>query len=388
VNVAQLDLPAIEERPEIEQLRLAVRAFLAEQQAAGAFRPAVDSWLSGVDPAFSKRLGDQGWLGMKWPKEYGGHERSTLERYAVVEELLAAGAPVAAHWIADRQSGSNILAFGSDELKRRILPRIAAGECFFAIGMSEADAGSDLAAVRSRAHRDADGNWILNGTKIWTSNAQHAHYAIVLVRTDPEAGKRSRDGLTQLVVDLSLPGLKVNPIAILDGSEHLNELVFEDVVVPAGMLLGREGEGWQQVTAELAYERSGPERFLSTFTAISAFAEYVRVTRDPHQQAVLGRLVARLLSLRQLSRRVAGALDRKELPNVQAALVKDLGTRFESDSIDEIRAATGVVPVSGSADPLAHALAVGQLHSPAFTLRGGTNEILRSIVARGLGLRR
>ena len=231
----------------------------------GRFETHVDTWLSGVDPAFSKKLGDRGWLGMTWPKKYGGHERSAMERYAVTEELLAAGAPVAAHWIADRQSGPNLLRYGTEEQRQEILPRIAAGECFFVIGMSEPDSGSDLASIRTRAVRDRSGDWVVNGAKVWTSNAHHSHYAIVLVRTSPAGhGATGTRGCRQLLVDLSLPGITINPIRILDGGHHFNEVVFDDVVVPGDMLLGEEGNGWHQVTAELAFERSGPERFLST----------------------------------------------------------------------------------------------------------------------------
>jgi alkylation response protein AidB-like acyl-CoA dehydrogenase len=166
-----------------ERVRLEVREFLAAERAAGTFESRVDSWLSGVDPAFSKRLGDRGWLGMTWPRQYGGHERSAMERYAVTEELLAAGAPVAAHWIADRQSGPNLLKFGTEKQREEILPRIAAGECFFVIGMSEPDSGSDLASIRTKATRNSDGDWVVNGAKVWTSNAHHSHYGIVLVRS-------------------------------------------------------------------------------------------------------------------------------------------------------------------------------------------------------------
>src|SRR3954453_13032821 len=168
-----------------EQVRSEVRAFLAEELAAGSFTTHVDTWLSGVDPAFSQKLGERGWLGMTWPKQYGGHERTAMERYAVTEELLAAGAPVAAHWIADRQSGPNLLRYGSEAQRSEILPRIAAGDCYFVIGMSEPDSGSDLASIRTRASRDADGDWVVNGAKVWTSNAHHSHFGIVLVRTAP-----------------------------------------------------------------------------------------------------------------------------------------------------------------------------------------------------------
>ncbi|UOY01824.1 acyl-CoA dehydrogenase family protein [Blastococcus sp. PRF04-17] len=370
-----------------EQVRGEVREFLAAELAAGTFQTGVDTWLSGVDPAFSKKLGDRGWLGMTWPKEYGGHERSAMERYAVSEELLAAGAPVAGHWIADRQSGPNLLQYGTEAQRRAILPRIAAGECFFVIGMSEPDSGSDLASIRTRAVRNGSGDWVVNGAKIWTSNAHHAHYGIVLVRTSPGDPANKHAGLSQLLVDLSLPGIAINPIRILDGGHHFNEVVFEDVVVPGDMLLGEEGRGWHQVTAELAFERSGPERFLSTYPVVAEFARRVGKSSDPAALATLGRLSARLLALRQMSLRIAAALDRGELPNIPAALVKDVGTMFEGDVIEEVRRVIDVTPSLDSPDPLARALAEAQLHAPGFTLRGGTNEILKGIVARGLGLR-
>ncbi|WP_448616121.1 acyl-CoA dehydrogenase family protein [Modestobacter sp. URMC 112] len=372
-----------------ERVRGEVREFLAAELEAGTFSTHVDTWLSGVDPDFSRKLGERGWLGMTWPKEYGGHERTAMERYAVTEELLAAGAPVAAHWIADRQSGPNLLRYGTEAQRRDILPRIAAGECYFVIGMSEPDSGSDLASIRTRAARNGDGDWVVNGAKVWTSNAHHSHYGIVLVRTAPpgEGPRGKHQGLTQLLVDLSLPGITVNPIRILDGGHHFNEVVFDDAVVPGDMLLGEEGAGWHQVTAELAFERSGPERFLSTYPLIAEFGRRVADTRDPAGLAALGRLSARLLALRQMSLRIAAALDRGELPDIPAALVKDVGTTFEADVIEEVRRAVDVPASLDSPDPLGRALAEAQLHQPGFTLRGGTNEILRGIVARGLGLR-
>ncbi len=370
-----------------EEVRAQVREFLAEELAAGTFTTHVDTWLSGVDPAFSRKLGERGWLGMTWPKRYGGHERSAMERYAVTEELLAAGAPVAAHWIADRQSGPNLLRYGTEAQRQAILPRIAAGECYFVIGMSEPDSGSDLASIRTRAVRNADGDWVVTGAKVWTSNAHLSHYGIVLVRTSPADPANRHAGLSQLLVDLSLPGITINPIRILDGGHHFNEVVFDDVVVPGDMLLGEEGAGWHQVTAELAFERSGPERFLSTYPLIAEFARRAHDTGDAGQLATLGRLSARLLALRQLSLRIAAALDRGELPDIPAALVKDVGTTFEADVADEIRRVVEVTPSLDAPDPLGRALAEAQLHAPGYTLRGGTNEILRGIVARGLGLR-
>lgn len=384
---AALVLPPAPISPEADKVRQDVRRFLEGEQASQSFVPRVDCWTSSVDREFSRKLGANGWLGMTWSAAYGGHERSALERYAVTEELLAAGAPVAGHWIADRQSGPSILRFGTEAQKLHFLPRIAAGECYFAIGMSEPDSGSDLASIRTRAVRIASGDWVLNGTKVWTTNAHVADYAIVLVRTSPVDPRNRHAGLSQLLVPLNLPGLSINPIRSLDGGHDFNEIVFQDVVVPGEMLLGEAGNGWHQVTAELAFERSGPERFLSTYPLIAAFAERVADTGNPAGQSALGRIAARMFALRHMSMRVAAALDRGELPNVPAAVVKDVGTRFESDVIREIRAVLDVDASLESSDPLERALAEAQLHAPGFTLRGGTNEILRGIVARGLGLR-
>ena len=311
-----------------------------------------------------------------------------MERYAVTEELLAAGAPVAAHWIADRQSGPNLLTYGTEKQRQEILPRIAAGECFFVIGMSEPDSGSDLASIRTQGR--AQRRRRLGGQRRQGVDVERARTRTTgscWCAPSPLDTANRHAGMSQLLVDLSLPGITINPIRILDGGHHFNEVVFDDVVVPGDMLLGEEGNGWHQVTAELAFERSGPERFLSTYPLVAEFARRVADSGDPAALATLGRISARLLALRQMSLRIAAALDRGELPNIPAALVKDVGTTFEGDVIEEIRKVVDVTPSLDSPDPLGRALAEAQLHAPGYTLRGGTNEILRGIVARGLGLR-
>lgn len=364
-------------------LRREVREFIAAERDAGRIGTGVDVWLSGHDAAFSQRLGDRGWIGMTWPREYGGAERSMLERYVVTEELLAAGAPVAAHWVADRQTGPLLLRHGTERQRRRFLPSIAQGRCYFAIGMSEPDSGSDLASVRMHARRRG-GHWIVNGTKVWTSNAHHAHFAIMLCRTSARSKDRHA-GLGQLIVDLRAPGVTIRPILAMAGQHHFDEVVLEDVRVPEDMLVGREGDGWHQVMSELAYERSGPERFLSTLPLL---VELVRcLGREGGDPAGVGRLVAHLRALRRLSLAVAARLQAGERPEVEAALVKDLGTRFEYEVIETARRAAPRRPSADAADPLAALLASSVLAAPGFTLRGGTTEILRGIIARALGVR-
>ncbi|CAM5642711.1 acyl-CoA dehydrogenase [Streptomyces pilosus] len=366
------------ETPTLRQLRREVRGFLQEEMATGSFTPRPDSWQSATDPAFSRRLAARGWVGMTLPPEYGGQGRSSLERYVVTEELLAHGAPVAAHWIADRQMGPSILKNGTERQRRHYLPAIARAEKFFAIGMSEPDAGSDLASVRTKAVSDGDG-WRISGTKVWTSVAHISHAMVVLARTDP--GER-HTGLSQFIVDLPNPGVTIRPIITVDGAHHFNEVVFDEAHVDDSALLGTRGEGWAQVTAELAYERSGPERILSTYPVLHAWARTLG-PQDTAEQLELGRLTARLSVLRQLSLGVAAQLAKGGAPAREAALVKDLGTAFESEVTETIRRFAKVRPGDASA-PLGGLLAEAVLHAPAFTLRGGTSEVLRSIVAKGL----
>jgi alkylation response protein AidB-like acyl-CoA dehydrogenase len=317
---------------------------------------------------------------MTVPKQYGGHGRSFLERFVVAEELLAAGAPVAAHWIADRQIVPSLLKYGTEMQRREFLPRIVTGECFFGIGMSEPDSGSDLASVRTRAAK-VDGGWSLSGTKVWTSGAHHAHAFIVLARTAPMDPAHRHDGLSQFIVELAGPGVDIRPIVSMNGAHHFNEVILDDVFVPDAMVFGELGAGWQQVTSELAFERSGPERFLSTFVLLAATAEQIASGRLAGSNE-LGRLVARIAGLHHMSSAVADALERHEPADVPAAVVKVLGTTTEGDIAD-----FADLHSDGSDSVFAELVAHAVDQRPGFTLRGGTNEVLRGVIARGLGMR-
>ena len=374
-----LDLP-----PAAETLRTEVREFLGKALGDQPSHERARSW-GGFDREFSRKVGARGWIGMTWPKKYGGHERSALERYVVLEEMLAAGAPVSAHWIADRQSGPLLLRFGTEAQRERFLARIARGELAFAIGMSEPDSGSDLASIRTRAEK-VDGGYKVNGTKVWTSNAHLSDYMIALFRTRVVPDKK-HEGLSQFLVDTKTPGINIRPIVDLSGEHHFNEVVFEDAFVPDDMRVGEEGAGWKQVTTELAFERSGPERYLSS---IQLVIETLReVGKEPGERAAvaIGRLVAHLATLRQMSLSVAGMLEAGQNPNLEAAVVKDVGTGFEQEIPETIHALMGVEPRLESGDAFARTLGYLVEHAPSFSLRGGTREVLRGIIARGLGLR-
>lgn len=380
--MANLSIPSCELPPACEVLRKEVRAFLAETIGDHTPRQRARSWM-GFDAEFSKKLGARGWIGLTWPKKYGGHERSFLERYVVMEELLAAGAPVAAHWIADRQSGPLLLRFGTEAMRQTVVPRIAKGEAYFCIGMSEPDSGSDLASVRSRAERVPEG-WRVNGRKIWTSKAHRAHYMIALLRTSKSEENRHA-GLSQFLVDLSLPGISIRPIRDLTGEESFNEVLFDNLILPVDSLIGGEGDGWSQVTTELAFERSGPERYLSSIELLIQMIH--AAAPDNERQAVaIGKLAAEAMTLRRMSLGVAGMLDRGEHPGIVAAVVKDLGTTFEQ-RIPEIAAEAFDIELGAAGSALAEVAGRTLQSSVSFSLRGGTREVLRGIIARGLGLR-
>ncbi|MDT5137088.1 MAG: hypothetical protein QOD58_1350 [Mycobacterium sp.] len=377
--------PLSANEPDLLKLRAAVRDFLGADQAEFGWEPAVDSWLGQWDEGFSARLGEAGFLGLTIPQSYGGHGLSHLDRYVVTEELIAAGAPVAAHWTADRQVAPGLLSYGSEEQRDRLLPKIVAGKLYSSIGMSEHGAGSDLAAVQTKAIR-ADGGWVLSGTKVWTSGAHHAHQVVVLARTSPPDPQHRHAGFSQFLVPRDAQGVRVEPILLMSGAHHFNEVIFDEVFVPDADVLGEVGNGWHQVTSELSFERSGPERILSTgpllFAAIRAVAS--GPIPDDRTAAAVGELLARLISLRQLSLSVARALtDGGDAANL-AALVKDLGTRFEAESVELI---TDLLEGSTPNPALTAMLTMAWLHKPMFTLRGGTNEVLRGVVARGMGLR-
>jgi len=370
-----------------EALRAPLREFLASALKDMPADLRARSWM-GFDADFSRALARQGLLGLTLPTRYGGGGRSSFARFVLSEELLAAGAPVSAHWIADRQSAPLILRYGTEAQRERFLPAIVRGEAFFCIGMSEPDTGSDLAGVRTRALR-TDRGWVLRGRKIWTTNAHRSQFMVALVRTSGSPEDRHK-GLSQVLIDLSLPGISIRPISDITGDRHFCEVLFEDVELPADALIGEEGKGWEQVTAELAFERSGPERILSSNVLVDTWLAHLRAQAAPDAASValLGRLASRTAVLRAMSLGIAAQLERGEHPVLAASFVKDLGTEFEQAVPGWIAQALETAPQSPAPAPaLLQTLAYLTLINPTFSLRGGTRQILRGIVARGLGLR-
>jgi len=374
---------AMTELTEAERaLQADVRSFLAEELPRGTFTPGLG--MNGAkDPAFSAKLGRRGWLGMALPARYGGHDRSAVDRLIVTEELLRWGAPVGHHWVADRQTGPVIARFGTEALKQRFLPAICRGEVSFSIGMSEPDSGSDLASLSTRAVRDGDG-WVITGRKIWTTLAHVNDWFVVLCRTSPveETGDK-RLGLSQLIVDLHSPGVTITPIPFIDGTADFCEVVLDEVFVPEELVLGQIGAGWTQNTSELAFERGGPERWLSTYLVVE---ELLRGCGEAPTEVVdlLGGAAAMYWVLHNLTLSVARAIDDGAAPSLEASLLKEMGTRFEQDVLNAVLAVTDVEPSLPARSVFEQLLVTATLTAPSVTIRGGTNEILRSVAAKGL----
>ncbi len=373
--------------PETMKLREEVREFIADEIANGTINPSAGLRTETFNREFSKRVGAKGWIGMTWPKQYGGQERSFLDRYVVTEEMRVVTAPTWAHFVADRQSGPVILKYGDEELKSTILPGICKGELAFCIGMSEPGSGSDLFAASARADK-TDSGWALNGTKVWTSNAHQADYMIGLFRTSPPTKENRRHGLTQFLINMKWPGIKINPILQMSGQHDFNEVVFEDVQVPENHLLGEIDGAWKQATSELAYERSGPERFMETLYVLISLIKTVGDKPDAREAEGIGRMVAQLHTLRRMSVSVAGMLEAGKEPVLEASIVKDVGTLWEQELPSRARdLAAFSKPRPGNEADFEDIMEFATLVAPKFTIQGGTTEVLRGIIARGLGLR-
>tara|TARA_B100000676_G_scaffold313051_1_gene390954 strand:- start:3431 stop:4594 length:1164 start_codon:yes stop_codon:yes gene_type:complete len=373
---------------ECEELRSEVREFVREEIAAGTFNPETTPLGNGLNREFARKVGEKGWIGMTWPKQYGGQERSFLERYVVTEEFRAVAAPTRVFFTADRQSGPTIIRYGNEKMRANILPRIIEGDCMFCIGMSEPNSGSDLFAASCRATK-TEGGWLINGSKVWTSGAHHADYMIGLFRTSQPTENNRRHGLTNFVVDMkNTEGITCRPILHPTGIYEFNEVIFEDAFIPDDMMLGTQDEAWKQATSELAYERSGPERFLETFYILPELVNVLGDTPDTRGAEGIGRLVAQVHTLRRMSVSVNGMLQAGKEPTVEGSLVKDLGTKWEQDLPAKVRTLAAFAdPDAGNRTEFDDLMRFATMIAPKLTIQGGTTEILRGIIARGIGLR-
>lgn len=360
-------------RPEWQDLRSRARA-IAEQGVASHGEWS-DSWVNGYSKEFSRVLAQEGWIGMTWPLEFGGGGRPGIERIIMAEEMISAGAPVAASWVADRQMGPAICAYGTPEQRAEFLPGILSGEATWCIGMSEPDAGSDLAALQTSAVRDGT-HWVVNGQKIWTSLAAIAEYCYLIVRTSSE-GPRHK-GVSEIIVSMDSPGIEVRPVQDMVTNDHFCEVFFTDVRVPVANLVGVEGDAFRQTMAQLEHERGGIDRLVSNRPlyrhALSKADLADPTVRQEIAALETGYEVGRLMVYQ-------GALG--QAPPGFSSATKCFCTEHEQ------RVARFAARVLGAEATLGGDVANAVLYAPAYTIQGGTSNVMRNILGeRVLGLPR
>ena len=355
----------------------ALRKRAAEVAARGVadFGRHNDSWINGYSKDFAKVMADEGFIGMGWPKQYGGHDRPPIERLVVAEEMIAAGAPIAAMWFADRQMGPTLIAYGTEDQKAEFLPQMLTGESTWCIGMSEPDAGSDLAALKTSAVRDGD-DFVINGQKIWTSFGDVADYCYLICRTD-SSGPPHR-GISEVIVPMDTPGIEVRPITDMTTNRHFCEVYYTDVRVPVANLVGVEGDAFKQTMVQLAHERGGIDRLVSNRAMFHHAVEQADTT-DPLVRQEIAQLeieyrLGRLLVYREVL---------KQAPEGFSAATKAFCTEHEW------RVAQFASRVLGPQTFLFDEWSHGMLYAPGYTIMGGTSNVMRNILGeRVLGLPR
>jgi len=380
---------------EQEGFRQEVREFLEGELKQGLWQPSCDAWIQDYSPEFTKRVAAKGWIGLTWPEEYGGQGRSYIDRLILTEEMLRYGAPAACHWFADRQIGGSILAYGTEEQKKELLPGILRGEIYVGLGMSEPEAGSDLASLRTKATEDGD-YYVIDGQKMWTSGGSFMTHIYLVARTDPEAPKHK--GISEFIVDKSLPGVTTVPTIDITGSEAWNEVFFDGVRVPRSCLIGEKNRGFYQILNQLDYERSGLERLMGNYPLFDAVIQFARETSRngrPLSQDTLVRHKLAQLQIeyevgRLLTYRVGMVIDGGRAPNWEASMAKAYATSFEqhlASTAMEILGLYGQLLAESKYAPMRGMAPHSYLGSKGYSLQAGTSEILRNIIAlRGLGL--
>jgi len=381
--------------PEQEAFRQEVRGFLEGETAAGSFQPMCDGWIQGYSPEFTRKVAGRGWIGLAWPQEYGGQGRSQIDRLILTEEMLRYGAPAACHWFADRQIGRSVIAYGTDEQKQELLPLILKGEAYIGLGMSEPEAGSDLASLQTRAVEDGD-SYVITGQKMWTSCARFMTHVYLVARTDPDAPKHR--GISEFVIDASLPGITIRPTIDITGSEAWGEVFYDGVRVPKRYLIGEKNRGFYQILNQLDYERAGLERLMGNYPLFEAIIRFTKETtqngvplcKDPFIRHRLAQLQTEFEIGRLLTYRVVLVMEEGRAPNVEAAMAKAYCTSFEqrlASAATDILGLYGQLVAGSRSAPILGMAPHSFLGSKGYSLQAGTTEVLKNIVAtRGLRL--
>ncbi|MFA5564324.1 MAG: acyl-CoA dehydrogenase family protein [Acidimicrobiia bacterium] len=368
--------------PELVALRSEATALAKQYTQTHRYKE--DSWLVGQDTAFAKELASRGWLGMTWPTTIGGGGRPAIERLVVYEALISNNAPVASSWFADRQIGPTLLEYGKPEQQQRWIPDIITGESLWCIGMSEPDAGSDVASLRTSAVRNGD-EWVINGQKIWTSGAQSAHWCYLIARTNPNG--RPHQSLSEFAVDMSTPGITVKPIKDMVGNQHFCEVYFDNVRVPVENLIGTENGSFSQVMRQMEHERGGIDRLVSNR---ALFIDTLAQLSEP--DAVVRQEIAAIESRFRIGRLMVYREVLQQAPKGFSAATKTFCTELEQQVANfcyQVLGMTANLWESDGTDALAARASHNICYAPGYTIMGGTTQILRNILGeRVLGLPR
>jgi hypothetical protein len=334
-----------------------------------------------------QQLGRDKLLGIGWPTEYGGQGRGPIEQYLFTEEVQRTGFPLP--FLTLNTVGPTLMRYGSDEQKQEFLPKILRGELLFAIGYSEAEAGTDLASLKTKAERDGD-DWVINGAKMWTSLADHAHYIWLAVRTDPDV--RKHRGISMFLVPTDAPGLKITPIVTI-GGVRTNATYYEDVRVPAANLIGGENNGWSLITGQLNHERVSLSNYAPMQSLLRDVTDWARATKladgsrvidRPWVRSNLAKVHARVEVLRLMNWRLAWSAQHESLHPAQASVVKVFGSEFFVEAYRAMLECFGAAGAlqGDSPDAILQGRCEAQYRNTLIlTFGGGTNEVQRDIIA-------
>ena len=380
--------------PEQEAMRSELRAYYEKLLDPATVAELVESHAIGEPPRrIWKQMCADGWAGIGWPKEYGGQGRSAIEQFIFFDESMRAGAPVP--MLTLNSVGPTIMAFGSDEQKEYYLPRILSGDIHFCIGYSEPGAGTDLASLQTRAVRDGD-SYVINGQKMWTSLSSDADYCWLAVRTDPEAPKHK--GISIIIVPMDTPGITLSPLHLL-GTHDINAVYYEDVVVPAAIVVGGENHGWKLITNQLNHERVTLFASGVMERALTEVTEYAQQTKLPDGRRVidqewvqhnLAKLHAKVEVVRLMNWQVAWEATQGVLDIGHCSALKVFGSELNMEGYQLLMEILG--PISYLEPDAPGAVLKSRLERLyrgliILTFGGGTNEIQRDLISVfGLGM--
>ncbi|MBW2367769.1 MAG: acyl-CoA dehydrogenase family protein [Deltaproteobacteria bacterium] len=384
-----------------KQLQRQVREFVESELASGSFEVTSKSLVPDSSRSFSRKMAQRGWIGINWPKEYGGQGKGYVEKMLLLEELYKYHAPIGYHFMAERQIGPALMKFGTQWQRENFLPKIVKAEkgVLFCLLFSEPDAGSDLAAVSTSAKKDGD-HYIINGQKVWTSEGHLADYGWLLAKTNLDKSVPKHIACSEFILDMKAPGVTIQPLVNIAGEHSFNEVFFDNVRVHEKLLVGKENAGFKQIMTQVDYERSGIERLMQNYPVYSALKKYIDEMSPGDKTGeyyawvmdCMAQLEIEFNLGRLMCYNIAWIIDQGEIPTSRAAISKAFCTQYAqrlNDMATKIIGPASTIRAGSESIPTEIDIAASYLWGPSYTLQGGALEILKNIIAqRGLGLPR